>query len=190
MPLIIAGSSLTAQGSVTSAFSFVTDITPTLLSFAGVAQPGTRYRGRPVQPMIGRNLRPLLLGGTEHVYGPEDTVGYELAGHAALFRGEYKIVRNRGPVGDGQWRLFNITEDPGETSDLAAAEPARLQLMLSAYERYTQDNKVLPVPAGYNHVKQLVTNLMYDRLRTPILVGLLTVLILVPFLVAYRMRDK
>ena len=190
VPLIIAGASLSEQGSVNSAFSFVTDITPTLLSFAGVAQPGTRYRGRPVESMIGRDLRPLLLGETEHVYGPEDTVGYELAGHAALFKGDYKIVRNRGPVGDGQWRLFNVVEDPGETRDLAAAEPGRLQRMLSAYERYTRDSKVLPVPAGYNHVKQLVTNLLYDRLRVPVLVGLLTLLILVPFLVAHRMKNK
>ena len=146
VPLIVAGASLAVQGELIRAFSFVTDITPTVLSFAGVAPPGARYRGRPVEPMIGHDLRPLLLGDADRVYGPEDTVGYELAGHAALFQGDYKIVRNRGPVGDGQWHLFNIVDDPGEANDLAAAEPGRLQRMLSAYERYTRENKVLPVP--------------------------------------------
>jgi arylsulfatase/uncharacterized sulfatase len=140
--------------------------------------------------MIGRDLRPLLLGEIDRVYGPDDAVGYELAGHAALFQGDYKIVRNRGPVGDGQWRLFNIAQDPGESIDLSLREPARLQSMLSAYDRYAVENKVLPVPAGYSHVKQLVINTLYNGLRTPILVGLLTLLILMPFLVAYRLRRR
>lgn len=190
VPLIVAGANLPLQGELNRAFSFVTDITPTVLSFAGVAPPGARYRGRPVEPMIGRDLRPVLMGEAERVYRPEDTVGYELAGHAALFQGEYKLVRNLGPVGDGQWRLFNIVDDPGESNDLAAAQPDLLQEMLSAYERYAQENKVLPVPPGYNHLKQLVTNTLHNNLRTPLLVSLLTALILIPFLVAYRSTKR
>jgi arylsulfatase A-like enzyme len=188
VPLIVAGAGLPGKGELNHALCFVTDITPTVLSFAGVAPPGARYGGRPVEPMIGRDLRPLLSREVERVYGPDDAVGYELAGHAALFQGGYKIVLNRRPLGDGEWHLYNIVQDPGETRDLASAEPARLQRMLSAYERYTRDNKVLPLPPGYDHMKQLAINTLYDRLRTPVLVSLLTALILLPFLVAYRMK--
>ena len=138
--------------------------------------------------MIGRSLTPLLLDNTTSVYGPEDAVGYELAGHAALFKGEYKIVFNRGPLGDDQWHLFNIVEDPGESLDLAGENPAQLQRMLSAYERYTRDNKVLPIPAGYDHRKQLVLNTLLAGLREPFLVFLLLVLVLLPFYVGYRMK--
>ena len=188
VPLIVAGAGLPLQGVLNNAFSFVTDITPTILSFAGVAPPAGRYRGRPVEPIIGRELQPLLFGGAERVYGSEDTVGYELAGHAALFQGDYKILFNRGPLSDGQWHLYNIVQDPGETTDLASVEPARLQRMLTAYERYARDNQVLPVPAGFGHLKQVIINTLYNRLRTPILVGLLLTLILLPFLVAYRRK--
>ncbi|RLA57865.1 MAG: arylsulfatase, partial [Gammaproteobacteria bacterium] len=190
VPLIVAGANLPVQGELSHAFSFVTDITPTLLSFAGVAPPGARYAGRPVEPMIGRDLRPLLSQNVERVYGPDDAVGYELAGHAALFQGDYKIVFIYGPLGDGQWHLYNIVQDPGETKDLASEYPARLQRMLSAYERYTRDNKVLQAPPGFDHLKQLVINTLYNRMRTPVLVALLTALILLPFLVAYRMKRK
>lgn len=190
VPLIIAGANLPVQGELNNAFAFVTDITPTVLSFAGVAPPGARYGGRPVEPMIGRDLGPLLRYEAERVYGPLDAVGYELAGHAVLFQGDYKIVLIYGPLSDGQWHLYNIVEDPGETTDLSSEEPARLQRMLSAYERYTRDNEVMPLPPGYDHLKQLTVNVLYDRLRTPVLVTLLTALILVPFLVAYRMRRK
>jgi arylsulfatase/uncharacterized sulfatase len=190
VPLIVAGESLPQRGVLNDAFSFVTDITPTILSFAGVQPPDGRYGGRPVEPMIGRDLSPVLLGTADQIYGADDAVGYELAGNAALFQGDYKIVVNRKPLGDGEWRLFNIKKDPGETRDLAQEEPSRLQQMLSAYERYQRENKVLEMPAGYGHIKQLLINTLHRQWRTPLLVGLLTLLILVPFFVAYRMRRK
>ena len=190
VPLIVAGSALPRQGVLSDAFSFVTDITPTVLAFAGVKPPDGRYGGRPVESIIGRDLSPVLSGSAEGVYSPEDAVGYELAGNSALFQGDYKIVVNRKPLGDGIWRLFNIKKDPGETRDLAQEEPARLQQMLSAYERYQRENKVLDMPAGYGHIKQLLINTLHQQWRTPLLVGLVTLLILLPFLVAYRMRRK
>jgi arylsulfatase/uncharacterized sulfatase len=190
VPLIVAGESLPQRGALNDAFTFVTDITPTILSFAGVQPPDGRYGGRPVEAMIGRDLSPVLSGNAEQVYGADDAVGYELAGNAALFQGDYKIVVNRKPLGDSEWRLFNIKEDPGESKDLASSDPARLQRMLSAYERYKQDNKVLEMPVGYGHIKQLVINTLHQRSRTPVMVGLLTALIMLPFLVAYLMRRK
>ena len=93
-------------------------------------------------------------------------------------------------ISDGQWHLYNIMLDPGETEDLSSTEPARLQRMLSAYEFYTRDNKVLPVPPGFDNYKQLVINVLYTRLRTPVLVTLLTILILLPFVVAYRRKRQ
>ena len=190
VPLIVAGAALPRQGVLSDAFSFVTDITPTVLALAGVKSPDGRYGGRPVESIIGRDLSPVLSGSTERVYSPTDAVGYELAGNAALFQGDYKIVVNRKPLGDGVWRLFNIKKDPGETRDLAQEEPARVQQMLSAYERYQRENKVLDMPAGYGHIKQLLINTLHQQWRTPLLVGLVTLLILLPFLVAYRTRRK
>ena len=188
VPLIVAGETLPQKGVLSRAFSFVTDITPTILSFAGVRPPDERYGGRPVEPMIGRSLAPVLLTDAERIYGPEDTVGYELAGHAALFKGDYKIVYNRSPLGDDRWQLFNIVEDPGESRDLAREMPQRLQRMLSAYERYARDNMVLPIPPGYDHRKQLVLNTLYAGVREPFLVLSLLVLLLLPFYVANRMK--
>ena len=190
VPLIVTGADLPGKGELNHAFSFVTDITPTLLGLAGVEAPQGRYRGRPVEPMIGRDLGPLLRQEVDRVYGPDDAVGYELAGHSALFQGDYKLLFTRGPLGDGQWHLYDIVRDPGETTNLASEQPLRLQRMLSAYERYARDNKVLTVPPGYDHLKQLVINTLYQRAQTPLLVVLLTALLLLPFLVAHRMNRK
>ena len=190
VPLIIAGSRLPVRGELSHAFSFVTDIAPTVLSLAGVTPPVGRYAGRPVESMIGRDLGPLLRQEVERIYSPLDTVGYELAGHAALFQGDYKILYIYGPLGDGRWHLYDIAKDPGETRDLAAEQPERLQRMLSAYERYARDNNVLPVPPGYDHLRQVGINTLHTRMRSPVLVALLTLLVLLPFMVAYRLKQK
>jgi arylsulfatase len=187
VPLIVAGKSLPLhEGSVTPAFAWATDITPTILALTGVAPPGKRYAGRSVLPIQGKDLTPLLSGEVKRVYSNTDSVGYELTDHAALFQGDYKIVVNQGPVGDGQWRLYNIVTDPGETQDLSAKMPLRFQRMLSAYETYKRENGVLPLPTGYNQMRQLVANSLQKN-GSGIIVGLLAMLILLPFLVYYRL---
>ncbi|QFU77903.1 arylsulfatase [Halioglobus maricola] len=188
VPLIIAGEPLPRKQVLSQALAWATDITPTILSLAGVEPPGTRYAGKPVLPMIGRDLSPLLEGDVERVYGENDAIGYELTGHAALFQGDYKLVVNQPPLGDGQWRLFNIAVDPGEVVDLAADEPVVFQRMLSRYQRYARDNGVLPLPAGYTQIRQLVANTLQQQYREGFLLFLLTLLVLTPFYVAYRMR--
>jgi len=190
VPLIIAGGPLPRQSELTPAFAWATDITPTILSLAGVAQPGERYGGRPVLPIIGRDLTPLLAGEAERVYSADDAVGYELTGHAALFQDDYKLVVNQPPLGDGQWRLFNIVEDPGETVDLASTQPVTFQRMLSRYQRYQRENGVLPVPSGYSQMRQLVANTLQTQYRDSVIVLLLAVLTLLPFYVAYRMKKR
>jgi len=188
VPLIFAGEPLPPLPSITHAFAWATDIARTILSMAGVEPAGDRYRGRPVLPMTGRDLTPVLTGAADRVYGEEDAVGYELTGHAALFQGDYKLVLNRPPIGDGEWHLHNIVMDPGEVTDLKAEMPHRFQHMLSAYERYKRENGVLPLPRDYAQGRQLVTNFVAQRYGTGIIVAVLTLLVLLPFFVAYRMR--
>jgi hypothetical protein len=137
--------------------------------------------------MIGRGLTPLIAGSAERIYGPDDAVGYELTDHGVLFQGDYKLVINQPPVGDGQWRLFNIVKDLGETIDLSALETLRFQGMLSRYEQYLRDNKVVPLPQGYNQMAELSSKIFLKQ-RDDILVLLLTLLFLLPFYVAHRMK--
>ena len=62
--------------------------------------------------------------------------------------------------------------------------------MLAAYEQYVIDNHVLPMPAGYGHIKQLAINMMQKALREPLLVAILALLILLPFYVAHRLQPR
>ena len=150
---------------------------------AGAALPGSRYGGRPVLPITGKDLMPLIDGRKQRVYGEEESIGYELTGHAALFQGDYKLVRNLAPLGDGEWRLFDIVSDPGETKDLKLQLPDRFDQMLISYQKFTVDNRVQPLPEGYSQQSQLVFNMLRDQFGAELIVALLTILIILPFIV-------
>ena len=190
VPLILAGAPLNARPGLSHAFAWATDITPTILSIAGVDQPGLRYAGRPVLPISGKDLLPITRGEVDRVYGEDDGVGYELTGHAAFFQGDYKLVRNTPPLGDGEWHLYNIVMDPGEVSNLKELEPLRFEDLLSGYEEFARENGVMPLPPGYSQSGQLMSNFVVGSLRDGIVVLLLTLLILLPFVVAYRIKRR
>jgi arylsulfatase/uncharacterized sulfatase len=192
VPLIVSGTPLGVGPGreMTCALTWAADLAPTLLDLSGTKPPGERYGGRAVEPMIGRSLVPLLEGRVDRIHDESDVVGTELAGHAALFQGDYKIVMNRRPLGDGEWHLYDIVQDPGETTDLAAAMPDRLQRMLSRYDDYAMRNGVLAVPRGFDAQRQVAINGLRHRAGPGILVGILLLATLLPFYVFARMRER
>jgi len=150
VPLVISGPSVVTPSRLTHGFAYVKDLAATVLDIANVEHPGSLYQGKDIEPMTGKSLLPILQARTERVRDDSEVIGYEVGGNAALFQGDYKIVINRPIVGDGQWHLYNIAEDPGEYHDLALELPGRFGRMRDAYERYVADNGVLPVPDDYD----------------------------------------
>ena len=151
-PLIIAGPGLSA--STLSTPAMVTDIAPTLLDWLGVSPSGDGA------PMTGRSLLPVLSGEVDSVYGPDDIRAIEVSGNTALYKGDYKITRSMPPVGDANWQLYNMVEDPGETVDLSAAEPEILADLEASYADYAARVGVLEMPEGYNSFEAVMQNAM------------------------------
>lgn len=80
----------------------------------------------------------------------------EAAGQAALFKGQYKITRNNPPLGDSVWRLYDLSNDPGETQDLSNERRDIYTDMLADYDRFSKKNGVLEMPEGYEPLKEIV----------------------------------
>ena len=138
-PLILYYPGMIEGGDMTDVFATVKDLSPTLLEYAGVEHPGTSYKGREIHPLSGRSMVPFLEGETEYVYAPDEPVGIELGGtiNDSLFMGDWKIVRIGDELwGDGEWKLYNIKEDPSEMYDLSDEEQDRFIKMRAAYEEY------------------------------------------------------
>lgn len=75
------------------------------------------------------------------IYSSSEPVGWELFARGALRKGDWKIVhfaKTQGGAGEGDngWELFNIVQDPGETNDLAQAEPEKLRELLACWDQY------------------------------------------------------
>jgi arylsulfatase/uncharacterized sulfatase len=151
VPLIMAGPGITPQ-QVTSP-AMITDVAPTVLDWLDVDPAASAGK-----PMTGRSLLPVLSGAAESAYADDEARAVEVSGNSALYLGDYKITRSVPPVGDNQWRLYNIARDPGETTDLSASEPAMMQRMLAEYAAYAERVGVLPMPEGYDSRVQVVRN--------------------------------
>jgi arylsulfatase/uncharacterized sulfatase len=81
VPLIMAGPGISASG-VLNPFSFITDLTPTILDLAGTAPLSTG------PAFSGRSLIDVLQGRASVVYGPDDAVSLEASGQSAVFKGD------------------------------------------------------------------------------------------------------
>ena len=146
VPLVMSGPGISKRGELTDEFVFVTDLAPTILSLVGLANHQGRWQDNEVEPIIGKDFSAFLAGDDVTVHDDSNPIGYELEGNSALFKGDYKAVINRTGQNDSDWHLFNIKNDPGETSDLAQDMPALLEEMIADYEIYVQTNNVLPMP--------------------------------------------
>ncbi len=185
VPMIIAGSMVAQTGSLSNAFTYVTDLAPTILEIANVEPPAGSYEGRQVENISGKSLLPLLTGQADRVHEPDETIGYELAGNAALFKGDYKIVIDRGPVGDGEWHLFNFVNDPGEATDLKEEMPELFAEMMEEYRTYMRDYRVLPVPDGYDQRKEVFRYVLRNN-PDPLLLAIVAGLGLLIVFLAWR----
>ena len=159
VPLIFSGAGLGGSRRA-EALSFVTDVTPSILDLARVevGDDGS-------VPMNGRSLVPLLRGEAGEVYGADTPVGMEVSGQAALFKGDYKLVRNNPRYGDGVWRLYDLARDPGETRDLATERKDLFSELMRDYEAYTETMGVLEMPAGYVEYDQMRANAIRKQVR-------------------------
>ncbi len=180
VPLIVAGAPGARAGAIHHGFTHVLDIVPTLLELAEVSAgggtqaprdgsapgalgaPGAANAARGPSPLPGRSLLPVLRDPSARVRSPDEPVGHELSGNAALYRGDLKLSRVMPPVGDGQWRLYDLSTDPGEAADLSAQRPEVVRSMRAEYERWAAAHGVLPMPQGYDPSRQVLVNSVLD----------------------------
>jgi hypothetical protein len=97
-------------------------------------------------------------------------------------------------VGDNSWHLYNIVKDPGETKDLRVDSPELFAHMKADYYSYAANNGVLPIPEGYNQVRQTVINGIHNLFSTTqIVIFLAAVVAIIGFLIwillLYRQRQ-
>jgi arylsulfatase len=136
-PLIVAGPNIDS-GRQVDAFAYVWDLMPTVLDQAGIDHPQS-FQGRDVLPLRGKSMSSVLAGSADRVYGDDEFVGGEMGNGKWMRQGRYKAVSVAPPYGDGNWYLYDVINDPGETQNLADELPDVLDRLQTAWSDYAEE---------------------------------------------------
>ena len=156
-PLFIKHTNQT-EGNVSHSFLHVKDLMPTILEAAGAPHPGNSD----VQ-MSGKSILPIIKDPQVNIHENEG-IGFELHGTRAFIQDGWKIIQSPMPLGTGEWRLYNLTEDPTELNNLIRQKPDKFKDLLKGYQKYERHVGVIydfPGPLGvFNNLYKFNFGLM------------------------------
>jgi arylsulfatase A-like enzyme len=134
-----------------ASLTHVTDLAPTFLELAGVADPGTQYKGRTVHPITGTSILPALDGRSSSVRSPGAVLADELFGNRYVIRDNWKLLwlGPSAPLGTSDWSLHDLSTDRGESIDVSGAHPEIRSSLVEEWNRYVVKNGVIVVVGGY-----------------------------------------
>jgi len=158
VPFMVSYPGKIPPGRISDQFAYATDFLPTVLEIAGIALPGDMVDGQKLYRPSGTSMLAHLEGKSPLVHPATEAIGFESTGSEALFKGDYKLSRNRPPLSDGVPKLINLRDDPLETHDLAGSQPGIYKDMQNAMESYVVQNGVIRPPADYDGIRQLLIN--------------------------------
>ncbi|MCD4710944.1 MAG: arylsulfatase [Bacteroidales bacterium] len=121
-PLIAHWPGKTVPGTFSRFPGHFIDIMATFVEITGAVYP-VKFTGAEITPMQGESLLPALLGMKPVRSKP---LFWEWSRGQAMLEGDWKLVRWGK---ENPWELYNVSEDPTETRNLAPDDPHRVKSM-------------------------------------------------------------
>ncbi|MCU0795985.1 MAG: sulfatase-like hydrolase/transferase [Akkermansiaceae bacterium] len=113
------------------------DIFPTALAAAGIGKS-------PGKPLDGIDLLPLMTGKTENP--TPRTLYWKTGSPWAVRDGDLKLVGGNPGQAPGEAKLFDLSQDIGETQDLAKERPDEVKRLQALYQNWAATHQ--PTPWG------------------------------------------
>ncbi len=141
VPCLVRWKGRIAPGSVIPQIAGAIDLAPTFAELAGFTfQPASQ------KPLDGRSLVPLLLSKPKRDWPDDRMIFSHQAGRVSVRTQQFRL--------DAQGRLYDMMQDPGQTTDVAAKFPdqaARLKDAVAAWSREVlpKGPDTRPFPAGF-----------------------------------------
>lgn len=123
------------KGSTNDNLAHAFDILPTILDVTGISYPQS-YKGNALTPMDGLSLLPILNGQKSN---GRQSLFFEHANGRAYQQGQWKLIMPSG--GNRVWELYDLSKDRGEIQNLAQANPAKVEEMQAAWEKWYAEMK-------------------------------------------------
>lgn len=148
---------IAAKGEVRQQFVHVIDLLPTLLEAVKLDALKVR-NGRAMKPLEGASFAASFASAA----APTRTEQYfELGGNRAFYAAPYRLaVRHvRGaPFETDAWELYDLSKDPNELNDLAAAMPDTVRELAAKWEAAAKRYQVFPLDD-----RQMVIRMVQER---------------------------
>jgi arylsulfatase len=128
-PMIIAGNGMARRTGINHTYITVMDLMPTFLELAGARYPEDKV------PMRGESARAFLAGETEVVHGDDYVTTLAYQQRAFVRQGNWKLMTLEQPFDERDFALYNLADDPGETTDLSAQNPEKRAALLQLWRR-------------------------------------------------------
>lgn len=143
VPAIVRYPKLVTENSRLADVASVKDVTPTILELTNTSWTNPDGTDAEAYEPTGRSLLDVFTRNEPAAAEPSGEFITELWGRRAIRSGPWKAVRQGPPWGNGEWQLFNVHEDTGETQDLSTIYPGRLRSLIARYEEFERTNHVM-----------------------------------------------
>ena len=130
-PLIVSGRGVAHKNTINTSYATVMDLAPTLLEMAGAPYPCDGS----VKPMLGESMVELLRGDTDFVHDNDYVTTLYHTGRAFIRQGTWKLVTLDPPFDESKFELFNLKDDPGETTNLAETRSDRFSELVALWRK-------------------------------------------------------
>ncbi|UPY38446.1 arylsulfatase [Sediminicoccus sp. KRV36] len=148
---------ITDRGGIRTQFHHVIDVVPTILEALGVPQPD-QVNGIAQRPIEGVSMAYSWDRANIAAPSRRRTQYFEILGNRGIYHDGWMASttppsppwdstspRPADVVNGYQWELYNLTEDPTQVNNLAAAQPARLRSMQDMFLMEATRYQVLPL---------------------------------------------
>jgi arylsulfatase len=119
------------------------DIAPTLLAIAGASYPASNANGSLV-PQRGKSMVAFLTAQAASIREQDDYLAWEFFDWNAVRTARWKATWIREPFGSGDWQLFDMAVDPGESNDVAAQHPQVIRDLADRWDVYADEVGIVP----------------------------------------------
>lgn len=126
-PMIVAGNGVGRRGEISDIYITVTDLTATFVDLAGTGFPADKA------PLIGESAAEFFAGHAGRVHDGDYVTTLAYQQRAFVRQGDWKLMTLVQPFDENDFELYNLADDPGETTDLADAYPEKFSEMLELW---------------------------------------------------------
>jgi len=153
-PLVLSWGSRFAAGAIRTQAVDEIDLAPTLAEVAG-ARFETQIDGVTQQPVAGRSIVPTF--DAANAPDPRPIQYFELRGNRAIRVGNWRAVavhRQGDDFEKDEWKLFDLSNDFNETTDLSDRFPEKLAELKAQWMVQATQYKVLPLGEGPAYMRR------------------------------------